>query len=275
MRNPLAAVVLACMAFNAYAGQACTERTLRPEEVRAGLDLALQVRDTLDQAKADVAIVARVGRDLSRYGLRYSHVGFVWRGHPRGEWTVVNELNQCGTAESALYDQGLGDFFLDDMFAYEAKIVIPSPAVQRKIDTALAARRGGRMHEPHYNLVAYAWGTRYQNSNQWVLETTASALADEPVVTRAQAQAWLRGADLHPSTIHLSAMERLGGELSRANIAFDDHPFDRRMAGEIDVVSAESVLDFLERIDAGATTRVLTAHAISGPGQPDRGTQKR
>ncbi len=275
MRKTFVAVVLTCMAFNAHAGRACTERTLRPDEVRAGLDLALQVRDTLDQAKADVAIVARVGRDLSRYGLRYSHVGFVWRGHPRGEWTVVNELNQCGTAESALYDQGLGDFFLDDMFAYEAEIVIPSPAVQRKIDALLAARDGDRLHEPHYNLVAYAWGTRYQNSNQWLLETTARALAVAPVVTRAQAQAWLRDAGFQPSTIHLSAMERLGGELSQANIAFDDHPLDRRMAGEIDVVSAESVLGFLHRIDAGATVRVLTARVISETGPSARSTVER
>jgi hypothetical protein len=235
---------------------------LSPEEVRAGLDLALQVRDALEQAHASVAVVARVGRDLSRYGLRYSHVGFVWRGHPRGAWTIVNELNQCGTAESALYDQGLGDFFFDDMFAYETKIVIPSPDVQRKIDAALAGRAGGRMHEARYNLVAYAWGTRYQNSNQWLLETMAGALAKGSVRTRGEAQAWLRAEGFRPSTVHLSPLERLGGELTRANIAFDDHPLDRRMAGQIDVVSAESVLDFLQRIDVGATASVLAAHGV-------------
>ena len=33
--------------------------------------------------------------------------------------------------------------------------------------------------------------------------------------------------------------------MSRANIAFDDHPFDRRMAGQIDTVTVESVYRFI------------------------------
>jgi hypothetical protein len=259
MIRPALAVVLAFVSFCASAGQACTEKTLQPADVRAALALALDVKQALDREHAHVAIVARVGRDLSRYGLRYSHVGFAWRDHPRGAWTMVEELNQCGTANSALFDDGLGNFFLDDMFAYEAKIVVPSPDAQRRIGAFLATGAGGRLHEAHYNLVAYPWSTRYQNSNQWVLETIAAALADRPIVSRADAQAWLRTAGFRPTTIHLSALERLGGELTRANVAFDDHPLDRRMAGEIDLVSAESVLDFVQRIDTGATVRILAA----------------
>ncbi|HLX28200.1 MAG TPA: DUF2145 domain-containing protein [Casimicrobiaceae bacterium] len=245
-------VALAFVSFTAHAGQACTEKRLSAAEVRNALTLALDVRQALDQADARVAIVARIGRDLSRYHLRYSHVAFAWRDHPRGDWTVVEELNACGTATSALFDDGFGDFFLDDMFAYEAAIVVPSRGVQRRIGALLAARSAGRFHEARYNLVAYPWSTRYQNSNQWVLETFAGALA-ENVQDRAHAQAWLRAMAFRPATIRIGALERLGGELGRANIAFDDHPLDRRMAGDIDVVSAESVLDFVQRIDSGAT----------------------
>jgi hypothetical protein len=28
--------------------------------------------------------------------------------HPKGPWRVVHELNQCGTADSDIYDEGLG-----------------------------------------------------------------------------------------------------------------------------------------------------------------------
>ncbi len=252
------AIALALFTFAAHAGQACTEKRLAPDEVRAALTLALDVEQALDRADAHVAIVARAGRDLTRYGLRYSHVAFAWRDHPRGAWTMVEELNACGTATSALFDDGFGDFFLDDMFAYEAAIVVPSPAVQRRIGALLAARAAGRLHEPRYNLVAYPWSTRYQNSNQWVLEATAAALAEHETGGRAEAQAWLRAQRFRPATIHVFALERLGGELTRANVAFDDHPLDRRMAGAIDVVSAESVLAFVRRIDPGATTIVLS-----------------
>lgn len=251
------AAVLAVISFCASAGQACTERSPGPADVREALLLAFDVSRVLDRNDAHVAILARVGRDLSKYGFRYSHVGIAWRDHPRHDWTVVEELNACGTAESALFDDGLGDFFLDDMFEYEAKVVIPSPAVQRKIGALLSAGEAGRLHEPRYNLVAYPWSTRYQNSNQWVLESVAAALAGRPISDRAGAQAWLRTAGYRATTISLSALERLGGELTRANIAFDDHPVDRRMVGDIAIVSAESVLDFVQRIDADATVRII------------------
>jgi hypothetical protein len=257
VRRLVLALALGCFASAACAGQACVEKPLAATDVRAGMTLALGVRDALDRAHAEVAVVARVGRDLSRYGLRYSHVAFAWRGHPRGDWTMVEALNQCGTATSALYDDGLANFFLDDMFAYQAKIVIPSPEVQRRIADVLVAGRGGRFHEPRYNLVAYPFATRYQNSNQWLLETLADALAERPISSRSEAQAWLLASDFRPSTLHVPAIERLGAQLFRVNVAFDDQPIDRRMAGNIDVVSAESVLDFILRIDAGAVARVI------------------
>ncbi len=257
MRRLVLTVTLVWFASAAFAGQACTEKTLAPVEVRAALTLALDVRDALDREHAEIALVARVGRDMSRYGMRYSQVAFAWRGHPRGDWTMVEELNQCGTASSALYDDGLANFFLDDMFAYEAKVVIPSPAVQRRIATVLAAGRGGRFHEPRYNLVAYPFATRYQNSNQWLLETLVEALAERQIGNRTEAQAWLRSAGFRPSTLYVPPMERLGAQLFRANVAFDDQPIDRRMAGKIDVVSAESVLDFVQGVDPAAVARVI------------------
>jgi hypothetical protein len=257
VRRLILAVVLAGFAAAACAGQACVEKPLAAADVRAGLTQALDVRDALDREHAQVALVARVGRDLSRYGLRYSHVAFAWRGHPRGDWTMVEALNQCGTATSALYDDGLANFFLDDMFAYQAKIVIPSPEVQKRIADVLVARHGGRFHEPHYNLVAYPFATRYQNSNQWLLETLADALAERPIGTRSEAQAWLLASGFRPSTLHVPAIERLGAQIFRVNVAFDDQPIDRRIAGNIDVVSAEPVLDFVLRVDPGAVAREI------------------
>ncbi len=82
------------------------------------------------------------------------------------------------------------------------------------------------------------------------LELYAAASArDAPVAMRQQAQAWLRLAGYEPITVHIDALTRLGGRMFRANVAFDDHPFDRRMAGQIDTVTVESVVRFLERRD--------------------------
>jgi hypothetical protein len=252
------AAMLAFHAPGARAGQTCTEKELPPADVRAALTLALDLAHELDGDGAEVAIVARVGQDLSRYGLRYSHLGIAWRDPASGTWTMVEELNQCGTAHSTLYADGFGNFFLDDMFAYEAKVVIPSAAVQRQLAAALASGTAIRLHEPRYNEIAYPWSTRYQNCNQWVLEVIAAARDTQGVASRATAQAWLRTAGYQPSTLHVTPFEQLGAQVFATNIAFDDHPQDRVLAGDIDVVTAESVIDFVTRIDAGATVRVLS-----------------
>ena len=47
-------------------------------------------------------------------------------------------------------------------------------------------------------------------------------------------------------------MTRLGARMFRANVSFDDQPFERRMAGKIDTVTVDSVLRFMHRRDAAA-----------------------
>src|SRR5688572_8486203 len=94
-------------AASAAAGQSCEPRQLKPTEIRAGIELANKVRLHLDAQGAQAAVVARVGRDLSEYGLRYSHVGLAMREGEGGRWKVLHLLNHCGTAASALYEQGL------------------------------------------------------------------------------------------------------------------------------------------------------------------------
>ncbi len=129
---------------------------------------------------------------------------------------------------------------------------------------SLRARRL-RLHEPRYSEIAYPWSTRYQNCNQWVLETIAEALDPQAVANRADAQVWLRAEGYRATTLHVSPLEQFGAQLFSTNIAFDDHPQDRVTAGEIDVVTAESVMDFVTRIDPAATVRVLSVEPASPP----------
>ena len=77
-----------------------------------------------------------------------------------------------------------------------------------------------RLDTPAYSMVAYAWSDRYQQSNQWALETLA--LAEDPAAaTRVRAQAWLKLHGYEPTTLHLSAFKRLGARMVSANVAFD------------------------------------------------------
>jgi hypothetical protein len=254
----IALVVALFAAATAQAGQTCNEVPTTPGTVRKALTLARRTHDTLESTGGSVALVGRAGQDLSKWNLRWSHLGFAWRDHPRGRWLIVHMLNQCGTARSELFDEGLGSFFLDDMFRFEALVLVPSSAIQRRLAAVLASDLPRQMHEPRYNMVAYAYSTEYQNSNQWALELLAGAsAADLLVATRSEAQAWLKAARFHPTTAEIPAFTRLGARMFRANVAFDDHPFDRRMAGQIDTVSVESIEAFLQR-DAETRRFVIT-----------------
>lgn len=242
----------------AFAGTACSDKPQTAETVRKAFQLAIKTREALDASGAQVALVARVGQDLSRYKLRYSHMAFVWRDHPQGRWLVIHELNQCGTAQSTLYNEGLANFFFDDMFAWDALILTPSPEVQARIADKLGRPEVLQgLHESHYNMLAYPFSTQYQNSNQWVLEVLADAMSEVPQVDRAAEQAWLKQAGYKPSMLQIPALQRLGGRMFRANVAFDDHPGNDRWQGKIEVSTVESVTDFVRQRDPGSGVQEL------------------
>ncbi|MDC8759065.1 DUF2145 domain-containing protein [Janthinobacterium fluminis] len=248
-RLALPALLLA-LAAPAQAGRPCEPKAGDPAIVVKSLDLAYKARQALDASGAQVALIARAGQDLSKYNLRYSHMALAWRDHPAGRWVVVHELNDCGSAESALFNEGLGNFFLDDIFEYKTSILVPNAATQAALARLLASDTPRRLHGAHYNMLAYPYSTKYQNSNQWVLETYAAASAAQgKIENRDEAQAWLKKAGYAPITLHIPATTRLGARMFRANIAFDDHPFDRRMAGQIDTVTVDSMQQFIKRRD--------------------------
>lgn len=233
----------------AHAGRGCTEVAPSPEAARKALTLGLRVQEWLDASGARLALIARVGSDLSAHGLRYSHTGYVWRTAPGGPWRVRHLLNHCGTATAGLYEEGLGNFFSDTPFRYEALLAVPAPALQQQLARELGGPHVLDVFEPTYNMLANPWGTHMQNSNQWLLEFTALALAEPGVSDRRSAQAWLAAQGYVPGDIRVSAAERLGATLMAANISFTDHPLATRLGGHYPAVTAESVVDFLAHLD--------------------------
>jgi len=246
MRRAVAAAALALAASTALAGTPCEEQVASPELLIRSMQMADLTRTALEGTGDEVVLIARVGQDLSAYRLTYSHAAFAVRAHPAGPWSVVHKLNACGTATSALYDEGLINFFSDAPVRYQAGIWRLAPAVQARLKNALLGTTARDYHEPQYSLAAYPFSTRYQNSNGWVLEMLAYAIAPEDAATtRATAQAWLAANGYQPTELALGTMTRLGARISKANIAFDDHPSNLRWKGRIQTVSVESIVTWL------------------------------
>ncbi|MEJ8855011.1 DUF2145 domain-containing protein [Variovorax robiniae] len=241
-------VVVGMLPLHAHAGRSCETRKPTAEVITKGMQLAERTSAALDASGARVVLLARAGQDLQRYRLQYSHLGLAYKTND-GAWRVVHKLNQCGTAVASLYRQGLGEFFLDDLWHYEAAWEIPTPAVQAQLLALLQGPSAGivRLNTPAYSIVSYAWGQKYQQSNQWAIETMAAAMEPATIRNRAQAQAWLQFKGYEPTTLRLGALTRLGGRLSSANVAFDDHPNEKRFSDRIETVSVDSVFAWLPR----------------------------
>ncbi len=251
---------LACASPHVLAGRNCdTPQPPKAAVVERALGLAQRTLAALNASNAQVVILARAGQDLSKYGVKYSHLGLAYQhidAQGTSAWRVLHKLNQCGTAVSAIYRQGLGDFFMDDLWRYEAAWVVPTPDVQAKLLALLKDEpRALQLHHQPYNMVSYAWGQKYQQSNQWAIETLAAAMSPGGTLSRSQAQSWLQATGYQPTVLKIGALSRLGGRAGSANIAFDDHPNDKRFSDRIETVTVDSVFAWLTR--AGLSTQPM------------------
>ena len=77
-------------------------------------------------------------------------------------------------------------------------------------------------------------------------------MSELPVDERAPAQAWLKLPNYQPIRLDIPATTRIGARMLRANVVFDDQPFEPRMAGRIDTVTVDSVLRFVLQRDGQA-----------------------
>lgn len=251
----LAALLATTLAGIAQAGTACTHHEITPRQLATAAISAERAYAALEQVDAPVALIARHGQNLSKYGLYYSHVGFALRDRPEGRWTVVHLLNACGTDQSGLFAQGLVNFYADDLVDQDTRIVWLEPALAQRVVTILDGPGAKSVFDPHYSVIARYDSTHWQNSTAWALDVLAAAqLPADQGIDRRRAQAEEAALAFVPDTIHIPYSQRVLGGLFTANTVFTDHPLSARLAGEYQVVTVRSILRWLDAI--GATRRV-------------------
>lgn len=228
------------------AGQTCEPYTPTAEQLGMSAALATKTAELMDAQGRQAYIIGRIGQDLSEYGLSYSHLAIA-TPNPKGEsYDVYHLLNGCGTDSSGIFLQGLMEFYSDDLYLYQGAILPLPEAVAKRLMAQLHANPTF-FHEPKYSLTAYPYSTKYQNSNQWLLETLAGAInTDTELKNREQAQAWLKTNGFESSELKINTFKRLGGRMFKAQVAFDDHPSDLRYADRIQTTTAESIFSFIK-----------------------------
>lgn len=259
----LALGLVMCLAMYApgvQAGQDCGERAApTPQALARGLQLGQRVQEQLESSGASMALVGRIGLNLSEFGQRYSHLGVALRDHVRNRWQVVHLFNPCGKAESEIQAQPVEKFFETELFEYEALVVLPSYASQGRMrNTFMQPVSATAMHQKAYNLIAHPFRTEFQNSNQWILEMMTVALdSTGRTRDRAGAQRWLQAQGFEPAGVRIPNTRRTAARLFSPHVRFSDHTQEEYEKQTYLVVTVESITRFLSQVDPGTVQRLV------------------
>lgn len=198
----------------------------------------------LDGLGQDLVLLARTGQNLEQFGLRYSHLGFALRSPRTGEWGVVHLLNTADGGRSRLFEEGMVNFYSDNPFRMES-CVLTLPATLQKSVLEMLRTHGHALHCPVYSLTSYPWSLSTQNSNQWVLEVLAAAMAGLKEPTRAQVQAWMQAQGFVATVLPIGLPTQWAAPLLRDCIRFEDQPAQQRRMGQVQVITVESTFAWL------------------------------
>jgi hypothetical protein len=240
--------VAACLAMlcstTAWSGKSCETVVASADSQQRAALAGAALKAELDQSGRDFAIVARIGQDLRKHGLLYSHAGFAHKID--GEWRITHLLNSCGTDDGALFREGLPQFFSDLPLSFQSKVVYVKPDLEDKMLSALQQHSGKALLETRYSIIAKPYSKSRQNSTAWVLETLAAAqnpLAD----SRKEAQMVLESQNYSPDRLKIAYGKRIAGGLFKANAVFTDHPLSTRLSGNYPVTTVKSIFAHLQK----------------------------
>lgn len=228
------------------------------------LRFAALIKEELDTTGETVALVARSGLDLSRFGLRYSHAGVSLRASGNAPWSVRQLYYACDEQRPRLYDQGLPGFLFgtDDPTVGYVSIVLPGGNGAAALEgAALDTPRALRLLGATYSANAYPFSLRYQNCNQWVAELLASAWGslDDTQDLRERAQRWLVRHGYEPPPIDVGHLLMLAAPFFPL-VHLDDHPREDLQAVRMRT-SLPSVIESFVRERAPGARRIEMCHA--------------
>ena len=222
------------------------------------------VKAELDQSGERLALIARSGLDLSRFGARYSHAGLTLKASANTPWSVRQLYYACDEERPHLYDQGMAGFVLgtdEPAVGYISLVFLPPAAASALEATALDNRQALQVLNARYSANAYPYNLQYQNCNQWVMEVLALAWAPLSVTANARqdAQQWLKARGYAPSVMDVGSRMLMALGNVMPWLHSDDHP-EADLARALYRVSMPASIEAFVRQEVPAASRVEICH---------------
>ncbi len=247
--------------------QVCAAGALRycegePELSTAAQDRLLRVaaivKAELERSARSIALVARSGLALQHFEQRYSHAGLSLRASPNTAWSVRQLYYECDEQRPRIFDQGMSGFVLganDPSEGYLSVVFLPAEAAAALERSALDDHQALQLLAATYSANAYAFGQRYQNCNQWLVELIAAAWGAQPLgeAPRRRAQQWLKDQGYAPSVLRLGWKPLMWLANLVPGLHSDDHPPEDIAAAQFKVSMPESIESFVHAMLPEAT----------------------
>jgi hypothetical protein len=247
----LAAAVFGAQAsgFSASSATPGTATHFSPEQITR---FSKRVERAMAAEGAHVALVARMGRPLSEMppGMRFTHVAFA----VYSSITTADGRQVPGYAMYNLYQKAeqpnvseLVQDFPVDFFAgvsvLGAGVIVPSPALQRKLLAVIGSPAYRELHDPRYSLIANPYTLGRQNCTEFVLDVVEAARLGSPDVTAIKTA--IRG-EFNAQEVKVNRFKLLAGALFSAEVSMSDQD------GTPVTATFESLAQFLRARDPGA-----------------------
>lgn len=256
-------------AGNSLANQTCPSVNPSQGQYEKAIKLGFLTQIKLEQLHQEhgdrVVLLARIGsatpeqRFIKKLGAywHYTHAGLAYHHHPNGPWTVVHLLNTCNK-QSTIFAQGLMRFSLDNPLIYSNAIGRLTPALQQRLEQVVIHNNLAKaLHSgPNsYSSVSHPYNNKYQNSNEYILDTLAAALAPDHVTVNNTAlakQVLLQTEPMNlyePEQTKVKFWELIGKtfNIGPGNASLDDHSRQEKQQGKLEMVSVGSLFAFLQR----------------------------
>ena len=215
------------------------------------------IKTELDASGQSLALVARSGLDLSRFGMRYSHAGLSLKASQNTPWSVRQLYYACDEQKPRIFDQGMAGFLLGSHTAdvgYISVVFLPPADAAALERAALDNRRAMQVLSPSYSANAYPYSLQYQNCNQWVMEMLALSWGglDEFAALRPQAQHWLQAQGYSATVFEVGSRPLMWLASFIPWIHSNDHPAEDLDQQRYRVSMPASIEAFVQRRSSGA-----------------------
>jgi hypothetical protein len=223
----IAACFLLMIPAIAQAGSTQADKPLLP--ITQVGDFADHVQKELAAQGANIAIVARTGRDPRElpHGIRYTHVAY-WvysaityaDGSTGRGYRVYNLYQNADNAtRSTLVQDTPADFFAG-AHRLEAGIIIPDPRLQRKLLSTIASPTYASLHNPKYSVLANPRTRQFQNCTEHTLDVLMASVYGITSANQIKANI---NAHFKPQTIKLSGLKRTFAPVASGALTTADH----------------------------------------------------